>query len=355
MPAASRRVLGWGCAAALWVALAGCQENLYRAGKLPQEFLATKAPNPRQIDFSRLGRSAAQTDVIYPGDVVCVTLETGVEERPDLASTGWNLRVSDTGEVNVPLIGAVAVVGLTLRDAEQAIRQASIVRQVHRDPQVAVLLTERKSIRVTVVGAVRKPGTYELPAANNDLLHTLVAAGGLKETASTIVEIRNPNTSAVIPASFTDAGRLKDQHGTARVDLITASQGLPPDYRIGDGSVIMVREQDPRTIQVIGLVRKPDQFEIEPDREIRLLDALALAQGRTMEIADKVHVIRQLDSMQQPIVISASVRAAKRGGPDNLLLTAGDVVSVEETPLTFVIGTITGLVRFGVSAAIPGL
>jgi polysaccharide export outer membrane protein len=117
----------------------------------------------------------------------------------------------------------------------------------------------------------------------------------------------------------------------------------------------MVREQDPRMIQVIGLVRKPEQFEIKPDKELRLLDAIALANGRTMEIADKVHIIRQLDGMKEPAVIAASVRAAKGGGPDNLLLAAGDIVSVEETPLTFTYGTINHVIRFGFTSAIPGL
>jgi polysaccharide export outer membrane protein len=130
---------------------------------------------------------------------------------------------------------------------------------------------------------------------------------------------------------------------------------MMPDYRIADGSVIMVREQDPRTVQVIGLVRKPDQFEIKPDKELHLLDVIALANGRTLEFADKVHIIRQLDGMQEPIVIAASVKAAKRGGPDNLLLATGDVVSVEETPLTFTYSTINNFLRFGFTSAIPGL
>jgi hypothetical protein len=36
-------------------------------------------------------------------------------------------------------------------------------------------------------------------------------------------------------------------------------------------------------------------------------------------------------------------------------LAPGDVVSVEETPLTFTVGTIQSFVRFGFSSAIPGL
>ena len=49
------------------------------------------------------------------------------------------------------------------------------------------------------------------------------------------------------------------------------------------------------------------------------------------------------------------MREAKRGGAANLLLAPGDVVSVEETPLTFTVSTIQNFIRFGFSAAIPGL
>jgi polysaccharide export outer membrane protein len=116
----------------------------------------------------------------------------------------------------------------------------------------------------------------------------------------------------------------------------------------------MVRPHAPENIQVIGLVRKPGQFEVAAGQEVRLLDAIAMAGGRTMQIADRVHIIRNLKEAEQPIVIEASVREAKAGGPANLLLAAGDVVSVEETPVTFTVGTIQSFVRFGFSAAIPG-
>ena len=73
-----------------------------------------------------------------------------------------------------------------------------------------------------------------------------------------------------------------------------------------------------------------------------------------MSIADKVHVIRMLPGQSDPSMIIASVRQAKNGS-ENIRLAAGDVVSVEETPTTFVVGTIREFVGFGFSAAIPGL
>jgi polysaccharide export outer membrane protein len=105
----------------------------------------------------------------------------------------------------------------------------------------------------------------------------------------------------------------------------------------------------------MGLVNRSDQYEIPEDLpEPRLLDALAMAGGQSLSIADKVHVIRQLPGRAEPVVIQASVRAAKADLTSNIQLAAGDVVSVEETPTTFVVGTIKDFVRFGFSSAIPG-
>lgn len=333
------------------VGCAGCQSATYQAAKLPPEIAAGRVDSARKVDLSSLARTSVRSEAIYPGDVVEVTIATGLEEK---SPERWPLRVSDAGDVGVPLVGTVHVAGLLLPDAEQAIRHECINRRLYRDPQVSVLLRNRKTVRVSVVGAVAKPGTYELPSVNCDLLAALIAAGGLTPEASTIVEIRNmPDATAVYTAA--NPSRTVAQTGSVRIDLIAAGHGLNPDYRIEDGSVIMVREQEPKTIQVIGLVRKPDQLKIPPDEEVRLLDAIAMAGGLTTELADKVHVIRNLESSDQPVVIQASMREAKRGGSANLRLAPGDVVSVEETPLTFTVSTIQNFIRFGFSAAIPGL
>src|SRR5262249_29553585 len=98
---------------------------------------------------------------------------------------------------------------------------------------------------------------------------------------------------------------------------------------------------------------KSDQFTLPVDQEIHMLDALAMAGGRTMEIADKVRVIRKVPGREEPVVIEASVRDAKRDGRSNIRLAEGDIVTVEETPLTFTVGTLREFIRFGFSAAIP--
>ena len=332
--------------------LAGCRTNAYRPSTLPPDLLAGQVDGLHKIDLSRLAQPSASSEQIQVGDVLEVSIATGIEDR---SPPSWILRVAETGEVNIPLVGPIRVAGMLLTDAEKTIRHESVSRKVFRDPNVSVLLKQARSIRVTVVGAVAEPGTYEVPASQGDLLTALIAAGGLNENASTIVEIRKMHHPEMMLASYNGQRTTVAQNDAVRIDLIAASEGVTPEYRIEDGSIVMVREKEPTTIQVIGLVRKPNQFEIPPERQVRLLDAVALAGGLTLELADKVTVIRQLDEMTEPAVIECSIRDAKRGGSANLVLAAGDVVSVEETPLTFTVGTIQNFIRVGFSAAVPGL
>ena len=53
-------------------------------------------------------------------------------------------------------------------------------------------MQQRQKIVVRVVGAVEKPGVYDLPSAGSDLLSAIVAAGGLADNAGTLVELRHP-------------------------------------------------------------------------------------------------------------------------------------------------------------------
>jgi len=88
---------------------------------------------------------------------------------------------------------------------------------------------------------------------------------------------------------------------------------------------------------------------------LMLLEAIAQAGGTALSIADKVHVVRNLPGRNRPAVIEVSLADARNGGPDNLRLAAGDVVSVEETGFTMAVQTLQSFFRVGFTAAMPGL
>jgi polysaccharide export outer membrane protein len=309
------------------------------------------------VDLSRIASSASNSEVLHSGDVVEVTIATGLEKDEPVS---WKLRVADEGTLNVPLVGPVLVGGLQLTTAEQVIHDESIRRGKFVNPNVSVLLVTPRTNRVIVVGAVLKPGTYGIPAGNSNLLAAIVAAEGLTEEASTIVEVRHPSDPGLLntdldvmrPASFTAVAAVEGTRNHT-IDL-AAGVDNPSDVHVEDGTTVMVRPREKQYIFVNGLVRKPDRYELPEGQDLRLLDALALAGGRTLELADKVQVIRQLDETSKPVVIRASVSEAKMDGAANIRLAPGDLVSVDETPLTFVVGTVREFVRFGFTSAIPG-
>jgi polysaccharide export outer membrane protein len=338
---------------------AGCRSIVeYTARDLPPEIRSLSDRGPKNVDLSRIARQSISANVIYPGDVLDVTIASGAETTPPQPVP---IRVDDQGNVELPLVGSVTVGGLSLTDAEGAIQQAGIEKRIYRRPQVTVLMRERRTIQVRVIGAVTKPGIYELPAAGSDLLAAIVAAGGLTDEAGTQVEVRHPNglqaaktaqSSGVMLASFEDGERPQR---TVRIDLQETGRRSPAELEVEDGSVVMVMPKTMKSISVIGLVRRPGNYELPKDEPLRVLDALALAGDRTLSIANKIHVIRQVPDRDQPVVIGVSIRKAKASSAENLVLAPGDVISVEETPVTFIVDTIRGFIRFGFSSAIPGV
>ena len=342
----------------------GCSRTMYTAKSLPDRFAAPPVVPKDAVDLSRLAGPPARNDVVQPGDQVEVSIATGIEEAdPPI----WPLRVSRYGAVDVPIVGPVVVAGMTFTDAEQAIRSTSIQRAKFVSPNVSLGLTKRHANLVTVLGAVNKPGSYEIPAASSDILSALVAAEGLSEDAGTILDVWHPpratpnmdqNQHPAAVAQLTSHGTSGGdftQGRLVRIDITQAALQGRDENRIEDGSVVKVLPRPTRSIKVIGLVHKPDEYEIAFDEEVRVLDALAKAGGRTMQVADRVRIIRQSPGSNQLITIGASVREAKRNGNANIVLAPGDVLSIEETPLTFTVETLRNFVRFGFSTAVPGL
>lgn len=89
-------------------------------------------------------------------------------------------RVRPDGMITIPLVGDVAVVGLTPDGAAAAI--ATALNGLVVDPKVTVELAASRPPLVTVVGEVRTPGRFEL-RAHEGVLELLAQGGGLTEFA----------------------------------------------------------------------------------------------------------------------------------------------------------------------------
>jgi polysaccharide export outer membrane protein len=341
--------------ALVWLTLStGCNSLNYTARNLPPEFAAPPPRGMQNADLSRLSRPQSSIEKIQRGDAIRVVVTTGVEQREP---TGWVLRVADNGQVDVPIIGPVQVEGMELTAAEQAIHGEAIRRGKYVAPKVNLDFESRKTKRITVVGAVFAPNTYEIPIAACDILTAVASAKGFTPEADTIIEVRNPqpgvNLGMIQPASTFNTPQ-PTAPATKTIDLSAPDRYRSEDFQLDDGSVVVVREKTPRRVNVIGLVNRPSSVDIPDGEDLYLLQALSEAGGTKFSVANEVRVIRQIPERGQ-VIFSATIQKAKKGGPDNVRLAPGDVVSVEETPLTATYGAIQTFFRVGFAASLPGL
>ena len=91
--------------------------------------------------------------IIGPGDV----LELNLFDAPELSGP---LEVLNDGSVSLPLVGSVVLSGLTLQHASVWLKEL-LADQLLR-PELQLKVVRPRPIRVSVVGAVKRPGLYSL-------------------------------------------------------------------------------------------------------------------------------------------------------------------------------------------------
>ena len=92
-----------------------------------------------------------------------------------------SVRVNSTGDITMPLIGKIHAAGMTNQELEAALSQ-KLNEQFLQDAHVSVFIKEYSSQRITVEGAVMKPGVYPL-TGRTTLLQSIAMAQGLADLA----------------------------------------------------------------------------------------------------------------------------------------------------------------------------
>ena len=348
-------------------ALVGCESVAnYKAETMPDSLRIAAAVNPQEVDLSRLASTGTSSATIGVGDVLDITIAAALTAD---ATHTWPAQVNDNGSIELSNVGAIPVAGLEPDGAAAAIRAAVVQAGMYQAPQVTVLMKSQRQNYVRVIGAVKEPGLYPLPPGRSDLLSAIVAAGGLAEDAGAEVEIRNPVSSASMAGSQQgmirqagfghsvgpqQPGQFAGQLSSKSVNLVTAAKNGTGGYEVLDGGVVMVKKTDPAPISVIGLVAKPGEYDYPVGRDVRLLDAIAMASGRSNNLADKIYIIRPLAGKTNPAVIQVSLRQAKKSGRSNERLAPGDTISVEASPATVLMDALQ-IIRFGVNGSLSTL
>jgi len=117
----------------------------------------------------------AQSTVVGPGDL----FEVSVLGEKDLPKV---FRIQPDGSIDFPYIDRVTVAGLEPQQIEEVIKKALIDHKILTDPQVTLVVTQYNSKKVSVVGAVQKPGSLSW-AEGMKLVDAISLAGGLTSLA----------------------------------------------------------------------------------------------------------------------------------------------------------------------------
>jgi polysaccharide export outer membrane protein len=250
-------------------------------------------------------------------------LEVSVFEVPELNRT---VRVSEKGAISLPLIGEVKVAGLTAREVEIRLREVLAEKYV-ADPQVTVLVKEFASRKVSVLGAVGKPGVYEMLGPRN-LMQVLSQAGGLTPQAGAELFVIRRTRRGGDPGQ--EADTPVETRTAIDIQRLITHKDPALNVAIEAGDIVSVPIDRPIYIYVDGAVKTPGRIEQLESRPITLLQAIAKAGGAT-DLANlkKVQVIRKGGGTQETVVLNVQkIRDGKAADPT---LQEGDVVVVPET------------------------
>jgi polysaccharide export outer membrane protein len=190
--------------------------------------------------------------LLGPGDVLKIT----VYNNPDLS---LETRITESGTISFPLLGEVAVGGMTALTAEQKLSWQLESRELVKKAQINILVVQFQSKMVSILGSVYKPGRYPLDRSMN-LAQVLALAGGVQFDGSDIITVI-------------------DQSGKTEYDFrnIFKSGDVSQNINFVGGETIYV----PRApmFYIYGEAQRPGSYRIE--RDMTVMQALAMGGGPT--------------------------------------------------------------------------
>ena len=224
------------------------------------------------------------TDMVGAGDVLEINIyEAGVTLFSSSGPSGPSsispvtgvqgqrlppVRVDDNGEITLPYIGRLKVIGHTVREVESKVRVA--LRGYSQNPQVLITIREAIANSVIVGGEVTKPGRLVLSTNRESLSDVVALTGGYRGAAKDLM------------ARVMRGGRSTD----IRLADIVEEPAL--DIRIAPGDRITLINE-PRTFSVLGASGIVAQLPFNRS-SLSLAEAIAMAGGVNSNIGNPAAV-----------------------------------------------------------------
>jgi polysaccharide export outer membrane protein len=307
-----------------------------------QNALADQQNRIQQLWEKRTSGADSRDYPLGPGDVLKISCP-GVEELRDR-----EVRIGGDGTFSLPLIGTIHAAGETEQQLQNELKLR--LSQYMYQPQIDLFAKEYRSRQVAIIGAVAKPGLYDLSSGSDSLFNMISQAGGMGPEAAQRVLFLPAEDSRVAQAGSNPQERLRtiqpallSQEGVSSVlrnrspvtiDLNKMNRGAGEGFLAlpaRPGDIIVIPHAGEVLVQ--GWVDKPGDYKITPG--LTVLGAVAAAGGRMFAASDDVVVVRSISSGSKEL-IKANLAEIARGTQADIPVEEGDVVAVDYSTLKIV-------------------
>lgn len=265
---------------------------------LPQDEFITNRPSNTPTS------TPGQEYRVGPDDLIEVT----IFEAPDL---GGASRVTASGTITLPLVGPIDVAGHTIREVEQSVEDALKKKYVN-DPHATVFVREYASQPVSIIGAVKLPGIYQIKG-DKALLDMLAQAQGLDAEAGNTIQI----IRAKSPSPGPDEASEPAETVSVNVQDLLENGKTELNVQIHAGDTINVLRAG--SIFVVGEVTRPNEFVLRNGKNVTVSQAIALANGLTK------------DAKRENCAV---IRYHKDGSKEDIKADCGKILSGQVTDIT---------------------
>ena len=288
-----------------------------------------------------LPRSAADlpTQRVGPDDLLSVS----VADCPELTR---NFRVLGDGSLALPLLKERIPANNKLpEDIEVEISDALVKEQLLVQPVVSVSVAEYRSLPVSVLGAVRRPITFQA-AGEVTLLDALTRADGLSDGAGPEILVSRPGVSQPGTAGLQEGALI--QRISVKQLIDEADPAL--NIRLHGGEEIRVPQAG--RVYVIGNVKKTGAFPVGDGNDTTVLKMIALTEGLLPYTNKDAFIYRREagkdDRSEIPVQLT---RIMEHKAPD-IPLQPNDILYIPDSRgKRLSAETLRTLTGFGVSAA----
>ena len=223
--------------------------------------------NPNYLCFAN--ENVNNHYLLGPGDVIQIS----VWGYPELTNV---ITVRPDGKVSFPLIKEIIATGMTPEELRQEINKQ--LCQVIKDAQISLIVINFRTINVSVLGEVSKPGLYSL-TERVDVLKAISAAGGLTAEAG----LRN---ATII--------RKNQEITPLDLEKLFIQNDLTQNYLLDSGDSLYIPKAFAITnISVAGEVNSPGFYSLEG--KVDVLKAISACRGLTQKAGFKNAIITKLN------------------------------------------------------------